>query len=200
MDSRKKSIQANKKLNYSDSRKVFLKNCEKIDCENVYNLNFSVIMFLEVRTCRTFTVLDFHLFFVSKPNIFLRRVYKMKKKKVRYFDTYRRPDSNKISGYINANALKWDSKTWRFSTYQTTVKEARAFVADVFKIAKSDPVAFNLKEVVKALRSNDNVPTVYTVEQMINDHVQKRYPNACDSCGHRFPYCKHRIESWRPKE
>ena len=97
-------------------------------------------------------------------------------KKVSYYRIHRRPESKNISGYINAPALNWDEKIWRFSTRTHLVNEARKIVHTVFKAAEKNPQNFDYRSFVKQLTSdNDSAPVsnVYTVELMIQDYFNQ---------------------------
>ena len=106
-------------------------------------------------------------------------------KKVSYYGIHRRHESKNISGYINAPALNWDEKIWRFSTRTHLVNDARKIVHTVFKAAEKNPQNFDYKSFVKQLTSdNDSAPAsnVYTVEVMIQDYLNKHKPSECEVC------------------
>lgn len=106
-------------------------------------------------------------------------------KEVKHYEIYRRPESKNISGYINAPALNWDEKIWRFSTRTHLVLKAREIVYEVFKAAKKNPHNFDYKAFVKQLTSDNEVTpasNVYTVELMIQEYLNKHKPSECESC------------------
>jgi len=106
-------------------------------------------------------------------------------KKVSYYGINRRPESKNISGYINAPALNWDEKIWRFSTRTHLVNDARKIVHTVFKAAEKNPQNFDYRSFVKQLTSdNEATPAsnMYNVELMIQDYLNKHKPSECESC------------------